>query len=472
MSQISDCLLSFLFIWLPLSNISLICNVTINQMQHAVSLIIFNNIFLTSKMIVDEIFHLPLGKSYCKYNFFVWDPKVTTLPGLYLITAIILGPLKLCGTYWLRFLSLAFSIVNVLLFYILFAKYEKNEWGNILSSITLALLPPLYFFSHFYYTDVISLTMILLMLVASEKEHHYIASLFGYCSVFCRQTNIIWVVFLAGKYVMTELYLIAMKDHVPNIKKGLPAQHIRQLISELIRYPMKILASTNLYFWFHTMSYTAVVVAFLIFLKMNGGIVLGDRTAHQATIHIPQLFYFSLFSLIFAWPHFVGEVLSFLTFTRKHKKCIFILIILSCVIVLVNTQVHPYMLADNRHYIFYIWNRFYGKYDIFRYAMVPVYIFSWYCIIKLIYDGNDVSFLILYLICVTAVLVTQKLIEVRYFFIPYILFRLRLKSNANNVFNLILEFVTYLLINAITLNLFFTKKIAWANYLDPQRLIW
>lgn len=240
----------------------------------------------------------------------------------------------------------------------------------------------------------------------------------------------------------------------------------------MIKRPLKVLENSNIQFWLDTLSYLATLGTFVLFIKINGSIVVGDKSAHEATIHIPQLFYFSIFCLVFAWPHFVGEVLNFITFTKRNKLLIFILIIICFLIVYANTLVHPYMLADNRHYIFYIWNRFYGKYALFKYTIIPVYIFAWYVIIKSLYSKHDISFLALYLLCTTAVLITQKLIEVRYFFIPYILFRLRIKTNTNSVFNIVLEFVTYLVVNSITLNLFFTKTIIWPEYEDPQRLIW
>lgn len=39
-----------------------------------------------------------------------------------------------------------------------------------------------------------------------------------------------------------------------------------------------------------------VIAAFAVFIVVNGGIVVGDRDAHQATLHLAQLSYFSLFA--------------------------------------------------------------------------------------------------------------------------------------------------------------------------------
>lgn len=240
----------------------------------------------------------------------------------------------------------------------------------------------------------------------------------------------------------------------------------------LIYHPTVVLKSLTWQFVLDCSCYLSVIFTFLLFLVTNGGIVVGDKTAHEASIHIPQLFYFSLFCLIFAWPHFVCEVSNFIAYVTNHKKIFLIVFILCIIAVHFNTIVHPYLLADNRHYTFYIWNRFYGRYLSFRYTIIPIYIFAWYVICKVMFVNNDISTLIIYLTAITGLLVPQKLIDVRYYFVPYIIFKLNLKTNSYTVFNLILEFVTYCIINVLTFNLFFTKQIYWSDYDQPQRLIW
>lgn len=249
-------------------------------------------------------------------------------------------------------------------------------------------------------------------------------------------------------------------------------QNFYQFIVQLLRKPKNILLNTSLQFWLDLSAYATILLTFVIFVILNGSIVVGDKNAHEVAVHIPQLFYYSLFCFIFTWPHFVGEVINFTVFAKRHKLLILGSILLGMFLVYANTLVHPYLLADNRHYFFYMWNRFYGKYTLFRYFMVPVYVFSWYVILKMLYDKNDVSFLILYLPCIFLVLCSQKLVDIRYYFIPYIIFRLRIKNNTSTVFNVILEFVTFCVINAISFNLFFTKSIMWHDYMIPQRLIW
>lgn len=113
-----------------------------------VSKLIFDRIYNTASLIIDEEFHFQLGEAYCKYEFdkvaclkvilaklivmFQWHPKITTFPGLYLLSSLLLGAFDLCSTYWLRLTSLFFSFVNLILFYLLLSlNNEKVSFTEV-----------------------------------------------------------------------------------------------------------------------------------------------------------------------------------------------------------------------------------------------------------------------------------------------------------------------------------------------------
>lgn len=437
------------------------------------SKILFDQVYLYSKLIIDEEFHLPLGEQYCHFQFDKWDPKVTTLPGLYLLSALVLGPFKLCSVYWLRATSLLFSCLNLLLFYILFSCNVKGMWQKGFSALTMCLLPPLYFLSHIYYTDIVSLTTTLVIIILSERGHHFSASIAGLCSVLCRQTNIVFVAMYGGKYILIKLYAVWVEKE-PKLKRDgvFPAKNLTRFIVDCIMHPVNILKRLRAKEWLDFLAYISVILIFITFVWINGSIVVGDKTAHQVSFNVPQVFYFSLFCLVFGWPHFVGEVTNFLLFTKRHKFLMCGFLLITALIVHYNTLVHPYLLADNRHFVFYIWNRFYGKFWWFRYIIIPVYVFALYVIFKLIWDKTDISFLLLYVPGIVLLLSSQTLLEFRYFLVPYIVLRSKIKNKDSAVFNVVLEFVTYCVVNMMTFNIFFTKTLTWDNYSFPQRIIW
>lgn len=243
----------------------------------------------------------------------------------------------------------------------------------------------------------------------------------------------------------------------------------------------------------YLIGYISVLVAFMVFVIVNGSIVVGDKAAHEAAVHFPQvwnlwrlhiyqenipnqwlyllskIFYFSLFFTLFA-PSIAFTYIGPAIGTLRRRWILAILaIILSMVIIHKNTIVHPYMLADNRHYVFYVWNKFYGRYSWCRFAMAPFYLVSTIILYHSI-SVRSAGFQLVYALCTIVSIALQQLIEFRYFIIPFLIARL---SIASVKFKLIIfELVMYLTINAIIFYLFSTKEIYWNDYDYVQRLIW
>ena len=76
------------------------------------------------KPYMDEIFHIPQAQKYCHYKFQEWDPKITTLPGMYVLSFMGLRVLSffhgeelqvLCSTLFLRLTNVLFLLGNTYL---------------------------------------------------------------------------------------------------------------------------------------------------------------------------------------------------------------------------------------------------------------------------------------------------------------------------------------------------------------------
>lgn len=67
---------------------------------------------------MDEIFHVPQAQRYCRGDY-SWDPKITTLPGLYLFSSFVRTLLKpfggpsACSVSFLRGINLALGAASV-----------------------------------------------------------------------------------------------------------------------------------------------------------------------------------------------------------------------------------------------------------------------------------------------------------------------------------------------------------------------
>jgi len=216
-----------------------------------------------------------------------------------------------------------------------------------------------------------------------------------------------------------------------------------------------------------------VAIVFGLFVYFNDGIVVGDRSSHQSVANLPQLLYFAAFALFFGSPILINEdKLKRFWHTIKKKAFYTVIFSLCCTYVITNyTHVHPYLLADNRHYVFYLWRWILGKRFI-RILLIPVYLYSaWSMNDSLRLNGYcTVLWRLVFFVCVAAVLVPQKLLEFRYFILPYIFFRLHVKEQRLKV--ILLEIFLYIAINAFTIIVFVKKTFSWEDIEEPQRIIW
>uniref|UniRef100_A0A8D0HN92 Dol-P-Glc:Glc(2)Man(9)GlcNAc(2)-PP-Dol alpha-1,2-glucosyltransferase n=1 Tax=Sphenodon punctatus TaxID=8508 RepID=A0A8D0HN92_SPHPU len=437
---------------------------------------------------MDEAFHVPQAQAYCEGRFGQWDPMITTLPGLYLVSVGIVKPAVwllgwsgsvVCSTGMLRFINLLFSVGNFYLLYLLLCKiHHKNKavssFQRILSTVTLATFPTLYFFTFLYYTDTGSVFFTLFEYLMCLYGHHKTSALLGFCGFMFCQTNIVWTLFCSGTVISQKLSE-AWKTELLK-KKEERRSSINGSFSELIKvlqflagYIMSLKNLTMLIIL--TWPYILLVTVFFAFVVLNGGIVVGDRSSHEASLHFPQLFYFFSFSLFFSLTHLVssGKIGNFLHSVRRNLVWYSILTVISLCLIWRFTYAHKYLLADNRHYTFYVWRKVFQRHEIVKYILVPVYIFaSWSFVDSL--KSKSVFWNLTYFVCLFGVTVPQKLLEFRYFILPFLIYRLNIPMPSLS--RLFFEMASYLLVNAISFHLFLNKTFQWSNSEEIQRFMW
>ncbi|XP_031626049.1 putative Dol-P-Glc:Glc(2)Man(9)GlcNAc(2)-PP-Dol alpha-1,2-glucosyltransferase [Contarinia nasturtii] len=442
------------------------------------SLPIFYLVFNASELVVDEEFHLRQGRHYCLGNFDIWDQKITTFPGLYIFSAILLWPaqlfgMDLCSTFALRLTSLFASIINVVLIY----EIRRNVLQKVNSikiafeTLILSIMPPMYLFAHLYYTDIVSITMVLAMFLLNQKQRHRLSAIFGFLSVLMRQTNIVWVGMILGYSIMDKIIsqtLPFIKDSEKRSNNSYNFQDIFSVLGFYLKRVYLVPKQVRLLF-IHFIGYILVIVGFIAFVLVNGSIVVGDKSAHEAALHLTQIFYFSIYYTIFAPSVTLKFIETTMKMIQKHWILAILLTLASTIVIYSNTIVHPYLLADNRHYVFYVWNKLYGKMWWFRFAMVPLYLIS----ISILYQSiamRSAGFQLTYILCTIVSIAFQQLIELRYFIIPFMIARISTSSVKFKL--LVFELILYLFINLIFFYIFTTKEIYWSDYAHVQRLIW
>lgn len=454
---------------------------------------LFDKVFDTSHIVIDELFHIPQGLAYCHENFEYWDPKITTLPGLYVLSYAALSNYFGCNTYNLRMVNLVASVLNIFLLssIIKYTYPGDRPLKTVVQAVSIALLPPLYFYSHVYYTDTLSLTFMLAYtrLILTNK-YRFITLLVGLYSVFMRQTNIVWIAMVFGHRMLNIIIRSSrvygneyFRDKIvrrPCTTGDLDHTKVERyytLIDLIIALRYHFATRLRNFFKFLSLDDCLIIVIHLImfstfcaFIFVNGSIVLGDKKAHEASIHIPQLFYFLLFYGFFGLPHVLNKIPDTLKLILTNKRKVLYLLLIFLAVAHYNTIIHPYLLADNRHYTFYVWNRWFGKYEFAKYITVPVYIFLLFNLYANLKDQNCIAFLLPLTVAMFLVLCLQRMIEVRYFLIPYIIIRLRFgRPSLKLVFA---EFLWYAAVNVAAFHIFFTKEFMWKDFDYPQRIIW
>ena len=191
-----------------------------------------------------------------------------------------------------------------------------------------------------------------------------------------------------------------------------------------------------------------------------------------------------------------------------------------------NTVIHPFTLADNRHYVFYVF-RILLRHPIIKYAAVPVYFTcAWFVIDAMggvpgskgskvsgkVKGGKSqsetpstpsvpesstrVSFILVWLVATTLSLVTAPLVEPRYFIVPWLVWRMNVPVDSKGTnshetskrgdmgsaqralslvvsYRLWIETAWYLLINLATCYVFLYRGFEWRQ--EPgkvQRFMW
>ncbi|KJZ79957.1 hypothetical protein HIM_00671 [Hirsutella minnesotensis 3608] len=512
---------------------------------------------------LDEVFHVPQAQKYCEGKFREWDDKITTPPGLYLLSNLIPQALRKAGYDWdtscstgsLRAVNLIGLFTLAYLFLLcrhriealghekLFPFNKPVSEYSLHSACNVALFPLLFFFSGLYYTDVISTAVVLgaflnhLCRVQTESpsfSSDLLTILLGLFALLMRQTNIFWVVVYMGGL---EAVHAVKKVKSGRAEEPLPTttwQRAKHFVSKsswgeihdlslsmswpddaiLTVFSLAIAAICNPFrilkqIW----PYFTILGAFAAFIAWNGGVVLGDKSNHIATIHLAQMLYIwpflTFFSLPLVLPCALYVVVSIKSAVagdtlvtkgvnpRKPKinitqspgagasssldskirllfQCGFLLAALTIpfLIVRYNTIIHPFTLADNRHYMFYVFRYTIRRGPLVRYFLIAPYALCGWMVYRtlggcqpacaseyngksvaatgkapeggskdiapvkaqmadpLIYSINSTSTStgLMLLIATSLSLITAPLVEPRYFIIPWVMWRLQVPA--------------------------------------------
>ncbi|KAJ8443218.1 hypothetical protein Cgig2_017211 [Carnegiea gigantea] len=472
---------------------------------------------------MDEIFHIPQAQQYCNGNFKSWDPMITTPPGLYYLSLAHIASLfpgtlllqtsfsDLCSTAILRSVNGVLAVLCSILVYETITELwpALDRKRATLYAVILSLYPLHWFFTYLYYTDLASLTLFLAMYLMSLKKRYLLSALLGALAVCIRQTNIIWMFFVACTSVIDlimnhhrrrgnvwksnvtigEKTVISPEDFsanpgfrrrkgkstVDDLTQVVPSDTAtsRSQPSGLIDEIQLILIQVWHLKWELLACFSPFLVvlgAFVAFVYWNGSIVLGAKEAHAVSPHFAQILYFAVVSAMFTAPfHFtLGRAVSLLRSFWKNRPISFAFVFgafaagllsvhffrcfvakasdpASCSVIIglrhnymftdCCSIAHPYLLADNRHYPFYIWRKVIKAHWALKYVLVPLYVYSWISILDILGKTKSRIWVLAYFLASAATLVPAPLVEFRYYTIPFFIFMLNCASFEIRIVN-------------------------------------
>eukprot|EP01134_Creolimax_fragrantissima_P005144 CFRG5144T1 len=466
------------------------------------SVSIVNNVVPSPYM--DERFHIPQAQRYCALDF-TWDDKITTLPGLYIVSLATLEPLSyflhadtVCATSSLRFVNSIFAVGIAVVAQSIARLVNRREGGFVaLTMLAVVFFPLNYFSGLLYYTDPGSTFFVLLCYLLGLRRQHISSAAVGAVAVLFRQSNILWVFFTAACCVVAYLqprvtldiarrYPLSGRAHAQNgsVARQHPTKLAKQNFIQFHSF-LRVLAKNSLeilrVFWM----YAAVGMMFVFFVFTNKGIVVGDKENHQASLHVSQLLYYFLFTAVLSGPSLLQAILNHASTESKPMLSLgnfglFFLLSTICAIVLYNSIIeHEFLLADNRHFTFYIWKRIIGH-NVWRYVLSPLYAIAMICLWASL-RPQGVLFRILFFAVVAMSVIPQRLLEFRYFIVPYIMFRLHMQPGPSTmrvgdrflfIGPVMLEIGVAIAINSISLFAFLFMPFTWDDSEDVQRFMW
>ncbi|KAL5973304.1 hypothetical protein ACLOJK_029954 [Asimina triloba] len=393
---------------------------------------------------MDEIFHIPQAQQYCRGNFRSWDPMITTPPGLYYLSLVYIGSLfpgtqltmamssfyDLCSVAVLRSANVVLAVMCSIIIYdiVICLRPSLGERRATIYTVVLSTYPLHWFFTFLYYTDVASTTAVLSMYLACLKRYYWFSALLGALAIFIRQTNVIWMLFVACTGAIKYAEVLTRKDdeqaggHVKSIKendalvesKGMP------VLSNLRKRKTAD-------------SYLSNSISREI---------AGAKDAHAVSLHFAQIMYFGLVSAAAMAPVVISTV-----FTVHFQSICLVSIAFSAVLICPNS-------------VFLKTNEGSG-------VRIPR-LEDPNALISLVPGKTQKKLWILaFFLACAAVLVPAPLVEFRYYTIPFYFVILHSQVEDSTTWSLI--WASYTAINAFTMTTFLFRPFEWSHEPGIQR---
>ena len=316
---------------------------------------------------MDEIFHVGQAQAYCRGEYGVWDPKITTYPGVYLLSS---GLHRLwdsrstarssCSLGELRFVNILLVVVTYMAC-VMFRRRVEPEVDAHLNALLIVMYPLSVFYYSLYYTDTASTCSLVLTYYFATQRHPKVSQvalfILSSAAIAVRQTNAVWVLFVIGTNMLQQLQDLGKMP--PNASADQEPPYLNQLVTFV-----RALLSDALMLLRCNVGLLCSVLWFCIAVLRTGGVVVGDKENHHPVLHLAMPLHLCAVAAAMkgTWGLFgitnISSPKGVYTSPGWRDMCFHALLIAAVSAALVfGSFEHPFLLSDNRHYTFYLWKR-------------------------------------------------------------------------------------------------------------------
>jgi len=235
---------------------------------------------------------------------------LSMLPGYHLFFSFIVWVTDESSRMFVRGVSLLFSIVSLVVFFIISNKFDKKY--SKISTVQYLFLPMVFPFMFLIYTDIFSNLFLLLTLYLILRKRYVFAGFVGFISLLIRQNNMVWLVF-----IMAIIYYenFGFRFSLDKIKK----------------YARRA--------W----TFIASFIAFLAFVLVNKGVAIGDIEKHPAfSLHVANIVFFLLLFFLLFLPINIYNFKKIVQLIKRHEIILLFLTVIMPFFLLFFVNDHPY----------------------------------------------------------------------------------------------------------------------------------
>jgi alpha-1,2-glucosyltransferase len=359
----------------------------------------------------DEGFHRSQIERFMRHDWGV-NGDFTTIPGFHAIMAAISVFTGETSLQAMRFVGVLFSIGGMIM--TLCAARKLHPGRGELRMLQVLLLPILFPFFPLLYTDATALTFVLASVLAFVYRKYGLSLFLIALSVIIRQNNIVWFGCFTIAWLLTE--------YTPELHAAWFATiHLRW--SDVVSSVKKITRSTKTKLTF--LFVILCTLAFGIFVKINGGIAIGDQGSHPfPDVHTGNVFFMLALYSIFFLPMIVWQLPTIYRNLKEKKWLVPLIVGLFIFYMLTFWNTHGY--NQDIHSVF-LRNRILVLFTLTPAWKAVGFIAVVLAVLSLVATPLLSPWWLIYPMAV-AYLIPSWLIEQRYFFVPMVLFILFRKA--------------------------------------------